>query len=392
MASDALRALELALAARQARTLQTIKGEPGARGPAGERGADGPQGPQGERGERGTDGRDGAPGVEGPRGPRGERGTAGAPGPKGEQGRAGNDGPRGKQGPPGEGFTWRGRWERGTLYRARDVVEHLGSAYVATRETTDTPGRAGSGWDLMAQRGQDGMGGGGGEVPRDLDVDSVSFPDGTVQTTAVDLSGYATLDGAETLANKTLATPVVTGPLLPATAGQQALGSAAVPWGPAWAKTITLGHGLGNYDNAIVTQRYGAIDLGGGLDTGARVYNYSTGTIAVSNHFRVPGDLHAGFGLQQRGHRLHGTPGNATAHSYRCGSAAVAAGQSSMTLYSNMITGSDVLMVISPRQLDPAVKAWAARWTAAFTFTIELDAPCSADWGFNWLITSQANN
>src|SRR5690606_14295543 len=133
--------------------------------------------------------------------------------PKGEKGPKGDAGPRGARGPAGadgQGFRWRGRWSPG-LYAARDVVEHLGSSYVATRETRDVPGRSGSGWELMAQRGFDGIGGGGGgEVPRDLDVDSVSFPDGSSLSSAPeppDLTPYATKAGTETLENKTLSAP-----------------------------------------------------------------------------------------------------------------------------------------------------------------------------------------
>ncbi len=131
------------------------RGERGEVGPQGDRGELGPPGPIGPQGERGELGPQGPPGPLGPRGERGE------PGPLGERGEAGPTGPVGPAGSKGDGFVWRGKWEALGGYSVRDVVEHLGSSWVATSPTSAAPGMNGSGWDLMAQRGLDGWASGG---------------------------------------------------------------------------------------------------------------------------------------------------------------------------------------------------------------------------------------
>jgi hypothetical protein len=102
------------------------------RGPQGEQGIEGPQGPKGIRGPQGTH-------------------VRGDPGPPGEEGPPGPRGPK--------GLNWRGPWTS-RKYATDDAVEYLGSSWVATRSTRSRP--PGNGWDLLAQRGFDGMDRGGG--------------------------------------------------------------------------------------------------------------------------------------------------------------------------------------------------------------------------------------
>jgi hypothetical protein len=68
-------------------------------------------------------------------------------------------GVRGQAGAPG--LVWRGAWAAGT-YAVGDAVQHEGSAWIATAETTEEPG-VGDEWDLLAQGGD----GGGGSLPAD---------------------------------------------------------------------------------------------------------------------------------------------------------------------------------------------------------------------------------
>lgn len=99
------------------------------------RGVDGPQGPVGVVGAQGE------PGSVGEVGPEGQ---PGAPGPTGDQG------PQGPKGSPG--LNWTGLYNDGQQYFAGDVVEHVGSIYVATAATNLEPG-PGTPWDELAGRG-----------------------------------------------------------------------------------------------------------------------------------------------------------------------------------------------------------------------------------------------
>jgi len=214
-----------------------------------------------------------------------------------------------------------------------------------------------------------------------LRVDGVEFGDGSTLTSApppIDLSAYATKAGTETLSNKTLASPTVAGPLMPATAGQQALGSAAVPWGPVHASApvgedaVTLPGGArwryGSHPSAVARGFPGATNpiliFDGGIQTASAFINGQlrrTGLVATA-------------------------PGNTTLHSHFSGRAAVAAGETQMTIFSNALAHGLSSVLISPRQIDTAVNAWAAITTTAFTATITLDAPASADWWFDFII------
>ena len=154
----------------------------------GERGEQGPQGERGEQGTPGTDGRPGLPGVEGrqgpqgepgPQGPQGDRGDQGMTGPQGERGYRGDDGaagidgrdgkngvdgargekgPKGDKGDQGDSIRWRGPYKERVRYEPLDAVERLGSSYICLKSTTQEPGKSRD-WDLMAQRGVDGVGG-----------------------------------------------------------------------------------------------------------------------------------------------------------------------------------------------------------------------------------------
>ncbi len=75
---------------------------------------------------------------------------------KGDDGAAGTDGADGAPGPPGIG-TWRGAWQAGSPgYVPDDLVQHEGSTWFALRYTTQEPGTAvgsPSDWDLVAAKG-----------------------------------------------------------------------------------------------------------------------------------------------------------------------------------------------------------------------------------------------
>jgi hypothetical protein len=70
----------------------------------------------------------------------------------------------GAQGPPGAdgspGLVWRGPWDSLTSYDAPDVVEYLGSSWVALGPSLNSPPDANPlDWDLVAQKGDDGAAG-----------------------------------------------------------------------------------------------------------------------------------------------------------------------------------------------------------------------------------------
>jgi hypothetical protein len=66
-------------------------------------------------------------------------------------------GPQGASGKDGDGLTWRGNWEEKQTYNKNDVVNYLGSSYIATKTTTkDYPNRVNNGWDLLAASGASG--------------------------------------------------------------------------------------------------------------------------------------------------------------------------------------------------------------------------------------------
>ena len=80
-----------------------------------------------------------------------------------EGGDDGDDGAPGTPGAPGAqgtGFQWQGEWDNATAYAIRDVVHHMGSAWIATAANTgNTPSGASLVWDLYAERGEAGADG-----------------------------------------------------------------------------------------------------------------------------------------------------------------------------------------------------------------------------------------
>lgn len=60
-------------------------------------------------------------------------------------------------------LTPRGPWQANTTYKRLDIVVLGGSSYIATRETTERPGRSARDWSLLAARGG-GVGGGSGSL------------------------------------------------------------------------------------------------------------------------------------------------------------------------------------------------------------------------------------
>ena len=105
----------------------------------------------GERGEQGFRGLNGAQGVQGEQGPRGLKGAQGAKGDKGVQGDRGE-----------VGMTWRGAYQSSQTYEPSDVVSYLGSAYICTATTNQSPPN-GFGWELLVARGREGARGATGE-------------------------------------------------------------------------------------------------------------------------------------------------------------------------------------------------------------------------------------
>ncbi len=189
-------------------------------GPQGDRGLTGDTGPAGSPGIPGVDGQHGEPGPEGPEGKPGAEGRRGFPGMRGAAGVMGPQGPKGDPGPKGDkgdGFVWRGKYQGGTLYAARDVVEFDGSSWVAMRPTSAKPDGDPRDWNLVAQRGADGKSGGSGlgitigsVVPSDLGVASAGTSEQAARADHVhdlqDLSAYLTeVDAAATYPNVSLA-------------------------------------------------------------------------------------------------------------------------------------------------------------------------------------------
>ena len=96
------------------------------------------------KGSAGIDGRHGLNGMVGPQGPAG---------PASRDGRDGSD---------GNGFEWKGNYKPDNSYEPNDVVHYNGSSYICIK---DAKGKPPSGareyWELMAEAGSHGGGGGG---------------------------------------------------------------------------------------------------------------------------------------------------------------------------------------------------------------------------------------
>lgn len=95
------------------------------------------------KGSAGIDGRDGLNGMVGPQGPAG---------PASRDGHDGSD---------GNGFEWKGNYKPDNSYEPNDVVHYNGSSYICIK---DAKGKPPSGareyWELMAEAGSHGGGGG----------------------------------------------------------------------------------------------------------------------------------------------------------------------------------------------------------------------------------------
>ncbi len=132
--------------------LKSSAGQQGPPGPQGEPGPQGPQGPTGPQGPKGDTGATGATGATGPQGP------AGPQGPQGLQGAVGPQGPAGPQG--SKGLNWQGAWDAATNYVTDDAVSYLGSSWTAKRNNINVTPVEGDDWTIVAQKGDDGEGGG----------------------------------------------------------------------------------------------------------------------------------------------------------------------------------------------------------------------------------------
>jgi hypothetical protein len=98
-------------------------------------------------------------------------GKDGADGRDGRDGRDGKDGRDGLAGRDGAGLNWRGNWSEKESYSKNDVVNYLGSSYVATADNSkDYPNRVNNNWDLMAASGAAGARGPQGEAGPTLGV------------------------------------------------------------------------------------------------------------------------------------------------------------------------------------------------------------------------------
>lgn len=99
-------------------------------------------GDNGRDGEAGADGRDGRSGEDG------------GQGPKGQDGRSGQD---------GLGLTWKGTWNVRDTFNVNDVVNYLGSTYIAVASNVNTqPNSFREIWNLMASAGASGNDGADG--------------------------------------------------------------------------------------------------------------------------------------------------------------------------------------------------------------------------------------
>jgi hypothetical protein len=131
------------------------------RGPTGPVGPEGPQGIQGNVGPQGIQGPAGPQGATGPSGSNGTDGATGATGPQGDPGAQGPQGVQGLQGPQGTpgpvGMTWRGVWGSGISYNINDVMEYLGTSWIATASfISSTVPPAGGLYQIVAQAGAQG--------------------------------------------------------------------------------------------------------------------------------------------------------------------------------------------------------------------------------------------
>lgn len=84
--------------------------------------------------------------------------------PKAQKGEKGDSirGKAGENGQDGRTFKWRGAYSAGIPYKKDDVIEFNGSSYIAVNDNTNRNPTDVSYWNLMAQKGRDGVSRGGG--------------------------------------------------------------------------------------------------------------------------------------------------------------------------------------------------------------------------------------
>lgn len=98
--------------------------------------------------------------IVGPKGDQGASGRDGINGRDGKDGSAGRDGRDGKDGRDGVGLNWRGNWVEGEKYYTNDVVNYMGSSYIAIADSiNDYPNRVNNNWHVMAAAGASGANG-----------------------------------------------------------------------------------------------------------------------------------------------------------------------------------------------------------------------------------------
>lgn len=91
------------------------------------------------------------------RGPRGNDGANGVNGVNGKDGRDGRDGLNGINGRDGQGLSWKGNWLASVDYQPFDMVNYLGSTFIALVASRGKQPRANSPeWGLMASAGASG--------------------------------------------------------------------------------------------------------------------------------------------------------------------------------------------------------------------------------------------
>lgn len=96
---------------------------------------------------------------------KGRDGASGRDGRDGKDGMVGPQGPAGTPGRDGAGFSWKGNWLGSVSYNSGDVVNYLGSSYVAIAPSKgDYPNKINNNWDLMSAAGASGARGPQGDV------------------------------------------------------------------------------------------------------------------------------------------------------------------------------------------------------------------------------------
>jgi hypothetical protein len=220
--------------------IQGAKGDTGAQGSTGTQGVQGPVGPQGEQGIQGNTGTQGLIGPTGPKGDRGDTGLTGSTGPQGatgpqgttgsaatitlgtvtvststasvtnvgttssaifnfvlQQGPQGIQGPAGAQGEPGADalWNWQGAYGAGPQYQEGDIVSYQGSTYRRNATGNSVVGEPPTNttyWQIVAQKGADGTGGGVGDRLVNGDYEVVLGADGTLTLSTSSNALYTT--------------------------------------------------------------------------------------------------------------------------------------------------------------------------------------------------------